>query len=1175
MSILPYRAVQHEWRGAIPVRENERAAQIVAFWRAIEVFAPQKVPDRTPPRSRRRPQSVVVDLQPDELAPWDDGHPLTEIPLADHLTWQFTVYGGLYEVSAVRAGLAAVFGDDDRPADGRRAEATAVFAFTLDAEGCIVENSATLSACAWAMNRLHSPGPNAPTWLDGFESHQREFTEALDRLAPRRPSETDNNSKNGNGAGRLDRIGAAVAHQVKAAAQEAVSAGAKATGTAVTTAVGAGLGAVAGPVVGGIAGAVAGKFAEKLLTPPTGANDASDDSGPAQPSLPRLHLTTANLHAFTSELTAALDPKGTLRARGVRVSCSQVPKASAGSADEQNFLNSYLADDLAKVEKDVRAGKHGAALATYLGDERAVDVTKRIDVRTRREPLFTGVQPNVVPGARWPTSTSRPLVVSQQFAVDRVLLELRDSAGIFAVNGPPGTGKTTMLRDVLAAILLDRARRLAVLKNPSDAYTEVVDKVQLGGRYVPAVRALKPELTGFEIVVATASNDAAANVTAELPSLSAVSGNAAAALGVGYFPDLASHLLGSPAWGLIAAVLGNMSYRSAFGSKFWWGGARERPDGSNEKHADDVTGLLGILQDVREAPPTAEDWDAAVTAFTDADAEVRRLSDLRQSAAQTLAEYHAQLSVTQEAEVACRRTDEARRRLSAELARATQLRTTAQSEFEEADGELEDWLKHKPGFFEQLFTWFRSLRDWQNKKSDLATERFAKRELRLSWEAETQRLEAAFHAAREDNARWNWRYQEATKALASLRGRIEQAQQLWPDSVPLGPAFAGEESFQLCAPWADPEFTEARNRLFLAALALHKAFLFQTEPLARGNLAVISAALRGKVRLSPRTALAAWQSLFLLVPMISTTFASLPRLFSGLGAESLGWLFVDEAGQAAPQQVVGGIWRCRRAVIVGDPQQLEPIVAMPLSAQQALQRHHGVHEQWLPDSTSAQGIADKHARHGTYLPTGDGSGAKVWVGAPLRVHRRCDRPMFEISNIIAYGGDLMIYGTRHPDDFPGTNAWLDVRSSQSDGNWVPAEGKALLTLLSQLLAAEVQPNGIRVISPFRDVVRGCRALVSRAFDEQIPLKNVGTVHTVQGQESDVVILVLGTPTSKVRARQWAAEKPNLLNVAVSRAKRRLYVIGNRDNWKDLRHFDVLAASLPTTTPEGLHLNLSR
>jgi superfamily I DNA/RNA helicase len=75
-------------------------------------------------------------------------------------------------------------------------------------------------------------------------------------------------------------------------------------------------------------------------------------------------------------------------------------------------------------------------------------------------------------------------------------------------------------------------------------------------------------------------------------------------------------------------------------------------------------------------------------------------------------------------------------------------------------------------------------------------------------------------------------------------------------------------------------------------------------------------------------------------------------------------------------------------------------------------------------------------------------------------------------------------------------------------------------------------------------------------------KWVGTVHTMQGKETDVVILVLGGDPDRPAARRFATREPNLLNVAVTRAKRRLYVIGNRDTWGNEPYFNVLAARIP-------------
>lgn len=80
--------------------------------------------------------------------------------------------------------------------------------------------------------------------------------------------------------------------------------------------------------------------------------------------------------------------------------------------------------------------------------------------------------------------------------------------------------------------------------------------------------------------------------------------------------------------------------------------------------------------------------------------------------------------------------------------------------------------------------------------------------------------------------------------------------------------------------------------------------------------------------------------------------------------------------------------------------------------------------------------------------------------------------------------------------------------------------------------------------------------------DQFPVRNVGTVHTVQGREADTVIFLLGAPkASQNGARQWAGSPENLLNVAVSRAKRNLYVLGSRGAWMGAGRFSVAAKLL--------------
>jgi superfamily I DNA and/or RNA helicase len=297
---------------------------------------------------------------------------------------------------------------------------------------------------------------------------------------------------------------------------------------------------------------------------------------------------------------------------------------------------------------------------------------------------------------------------------------------------------------------------------------------------------------------------------------------------------------------------------------------------------------------------------------------------------------------------------------------------------------------------------------------------------------------------------------------------------------------------------------------------------------------------------------AAWTTLFFVIPVISTTFASFDRLFAHLGREALGWLLIDEAGQAVPQAAAGAIWRAKRSVVVGDPLQLEPVITIPFTVQQALRKYYKVDEIWLPGSTSVQQLTDRVSLLGTYLNGPDGS---LWVGSPLRVHRRCDQPMFDISNKVAYDG-LMVFGTPPRQDIVlPPSRWMHVESAESEGHWIPAEGKVVETLIDDLMRQGVSADNIFLISPFRVVARRLHQSASR-----FSIK-AGTIHTVQGKESEVVILVLGGDPRRPGAKQWASARPNLLNVAASRAKRRLYVVGNQDAWEQYRYFGICAATL--------------
>jgi hypothetical protein len=661
--------------------------------------------------------------------------------------------------------------------------------------------------------------------------------------------------------------------------------------------------------------------------------------------------------------------------------------------------------------------------------------TERIDVR--REPLVVrdGCTPERIPAGRWPSD--EPLVRSEQFAVNEAIAclaedgdgdgdqpESESSDWVFGVHAPPGTGVAELCGDLVAAIVTERARRIAELANPAAAFGET----RTWGPHT--VTEPVRELVGFEIVLtAPDPGDGLVRSGPGLPPIGTAWRDRA--VRADYFASTARLADGVGAWAMLAARLGDRTVNRAFADRWWHGTVR----------GADVLFPAGesMAAALRRLKGTTVYWPACVSWFRSALEKVRHLAEERMEVAAAL----TRLSLLEQAcEEASLSVETARITLADLVARGPAARdavTLAEEAYRAALAALGAHDLGRPELATVTPQGVAALRSHRalsvalaggvRRGRNMRSWSIARRELRAACTTAEQSWKRALHVAeslRADVTAARLALDDRTAALSRLTAEMEPlaavvaaARQRWGDCVPVGPSQAETEDPALIewretsAPWADEEYAKARAEAFIAALELHKALIVTQADVFEANLA----ALMELIAADPGAAgdpgsqgagielaglrLAAWQSFFLVVPAVHVAFDEAGSLFDGLGARSLGWLLAAGAEQLSAEDVPGLLDSFHRAVFAGDTVLTAPLPEIAETV--------GIS---LPAQATAQDVADRVVRYGTLLPAGPPSGpphdtGPRWVGMPLRVVRGQDRTTVDRRNDLAYDGLLI------------------------------------------------------------------------------------------------------------------------------------------------------------------------
>ncbi|KFP90414.1 Uncharacterized protein C4orf21, partial [Apaloderma vittatum] len=259
------------------------------------------------------------------------------------------------------------------------------------------------------------------------------------------------------------------------------------------------------------------------------------------------------------------------------------------------------------------------------------------------------------------------------------------------------------------------------------------------------------------------------------------------------------------------------------------------------------------------------------------------------------------------------------------------------------------------------------------------------------------------------------------------------------------------------------------------------------------------------------------------VKVVGVTCAACP--FPCLNTLKFPVVMLDECSQITEPASLLPIARfqCEKLVLVGDPKQLPPTI----------QGSESVHEKGLE-----QTLFDRLCLMGH-------------KAVLLRTQYRCHPAISAVANELFYEGNL-IDGVSEEDRSPLLD-WLPtlcfysvngVEQMERDNSFYNmAEVHFTVKLLQSLLASGIEGSAIGVITLYKSQMCKIQNLLSTVHSEAFEVKavQVSTVDAFQGAEKEIVVL------SCVRTRHVGfIDSEKRMNVALTRAKRHLLIVGNLD-----------------------------
>lgn len=175
-----------------------------------------------------------------------------------------------------------------------------------------------------------------------------------------------------------------------------------------------------------------------------------------------------------------------------------------------DLKSSFFLDDLQLVLHHIERLKDNDKVLSYINSLNQ-DI-EHYDLLKDTDQMRKWYNPKVLPYGRWPSKFN--LSFMQQIAVNIAKENPKD---IFSVNGPPGTGKTTLLKDIIANNIVERAAKFCERNQVNDIFKKVVGRDGTSFYYT-----IPSDIAVYGMLVLSSNNKAVENITLELPNISTI-----------------------------------------------------------------------------------------------------------------------------------------------------------------------------------------------------------------------------------------------------------------------------------------------------------------------------------------------------------------------------------------------------------------------------------------------------------------------------------------------------------------------------------------------------------------------------------------------------------------------------------------------------------------------------